>query len=109
MADLRGDDLVKFGAGQRVRHGHADIVRLRGTNHGNGLLNLIPALTRITELKEQPNSDIVLREVPASVMNLLDSNALIHGVKDALRSGFRAHPDLGAASAFQSPRGVACH
>ena len=47
------DPLVETCAGKRVRDGNSDIVRTRPANELNGLFDVCPGFSRITELDEE--------------------------------------------------------
>ena len=49
------------------------------------------------------------RRFSRAAIDLFDAHAFVHGVENALRPGFRAHPHLGASGAPQGRHGIARH
>ena len=92
---------VKFRSGQRVRHGHTDIVRLGFADQLNGLLDFAPGFTWISELNEEARADSVLSQSGHRPGNLADVRTFLHGIQNPLRSGFHTHPDFDATGPAQ--------
>src|SRR5207248_6560578 len=84
---------VEAGAGQGVRHGHADVVRSAIAHHLEGALDVLAGFARIAELQEEADLDAGRVQPAGRLIDVVDLRALLHCVQDLLRAGFGANPD----------------
>ncbi len=100
-SELLPDTLVKPGIWKRVRERNADVVGTRLANESNGLLDIAPVLTGISELEEIARADSFVVQMLTRGEHFFDLKTFVHRVEDLLRAGLHAHPDFGASSARQ--------
>src|ERR1700691_1382267 len=95
-ADLFLHPVEEGSAWKRIRERNPYVIWPRAANQIYRLLDVLPLLPGVAELQEIAGANPCVPKPCAGSYHFSHAQALVHGIQYALRSGFNAHPYLGA-------------